>query len=179
MRCIALVGMPASGKSAIVRGVLDLFPLPWRYGLLNGHAGGRLWLVGRYDADQTFPGTDRLSFRASRDLLAWLALGGADDTVVWEGDRFAMPAVLHAVDAMPGVSLQVIVVDTQDTTRQLRARLRQSTQSPAWIKSRATKLARITTEFPHAWRWVNDTPVDLAHHQTQLRALLTAQEVSQ
>lgn len=149
MKVIALGGVPACGKSTLVRHLIAQTTVAPKERFAEGVFGHRLpdWsavVIGTYDDDdEMFPGTDKLSMAAHGPalwLLEKLATEAATRTVIFEGDRLFSSEFLASVGAISGVSVQVVMIEATSETLKDRRTQRGSNQSAAFLKGRKTKV---------------------------------------
>lgn len=104
-RIVALGGEPATGKTTVVRKMIDILgkrgPFQkFEFGLLRGHCStvDKICILGIYSPNETFAGTDRLSMAVMKDAVSFLTLGKSiglrDYSIVFEGDRLFAAAFL-------------------------------------------------------------------------------------
>ena len=148
MKAIAIGGVPASGKSTLVRSLIAQTTVGPKERFAEGVFGHRLpdWnaiVIGAYDDDdEKFPGTDKLSMAAQGPAL-WLLDKLAKDgvrTVIFEGDRLFSSEFLSQAAALPGVTVQVVMVEASPETLKARRAARGSNQAAAFLKGRRTKV---------------------------------------
>lgn len=182
MRIIAIIGVPASGKTELVRGMLHLFREGFSHGLLHGHCdrAGQRYLLGIYRG-WDFDGTDQLSFRAVVDLRAWLPTLPEQAVVIFEGDRFAQLRLLQELLAIH--QLTVVLIDASPETlsrrRDKRAKKTGKPQDKAWLAGRTTKVNRIAGALMgHVLRWENNTKDEQARNLAKLCALIGVEDES-
>jgi hypothetical protein len=160
-RTIAICGLPATGKSRVMLSLLRrLFSSPFKEGLVVGHIddGDGIIVLGDYsDPEHLFPGTDRLSMAAPSAVAGWFARMAASPkqwSVVFEGDRLMCAPVLEAAKAAG--PLTIWQLETSPAAQEARRATRPASQSEAWRKGRATKLANLAATYG----------VELVRHET-------------
>lgn len=149
MRIIAIGGVPACGKSTLVRHLIAQTTLGPKERFAEGVFGHRLpdWnavVIGTYDDDEEmFPGTDKLSMAAHGPTLWFLKKlesEGQTRTVFFEGDRlFCSGVMLEIVRKMP-CTLSIVMVEASAETLKERRDLRGTDQSAGFLKGRKTKV---------------------------------------
>lgn len=188
MRIFAIGGEPATGKSTLVKSILaELEPShAFSFGRMKGHVvkSMNLWILGVYNPDETFPGTDRLSMSVQPhavEFLKQLSLGlspglGVDErpasrrpSVLFEGDRLVNGKFLHVCSSM--AELQFFVLTTTRGTKDLRHEIRKDTQSMEFLTGRATKTKNLCAMFNHR-PLVSETLEDHARNRDLLIAKL-------
>lgn len=166
MRTIAIGGVPATGKSTIMRRVMQLIGpgQSFTYGLcrftLHSQPEGRpsVSVLGTYD-EKDFPGTDRLSMGVQPDAVAFLRSQPFASTVVFEGDRLFNGKFLTAASGCG--PLEIYVIETDPALLSMRHSLaRADVQPESWLSGRRTKVANIQAAFKHVVLR-NDLPQDV------------------
>lgn len=161
MRCVYVIGVPAAGKSSLLRAILPA-PMAFR---VKPFAHVLYGTEGRVTAAQLgaphprFPGTDRLSMAVQRVAVEWLATCPAP-LVIGEGDRlstrpFLEAMALHATDAV------VLWLDVPPEVAEKRCRARGSTQSDTWMRGRRTKVSRLAAALPNVTRIDGTQPPEI------------------
>ena len=77
MKCVAIGGVPATGKTTLVKMIYDKMPkINFEYGLVKGHYDkeNNIALLGLYNQDNTFLGTDRLSMGVNKQFLQYISM---------------------------------------------------------------------------------------------------------
>ena len=101
MRLVGVIGEPATGKTALMRAILERLGDDYegfKFGLLRGRKYvGELYVLGIYRAGELFAGTDRLSMAVQPFAIKFLKVIPATATVVFEGDRLTREGFLMAV----------------------------------------------------------------------------------
>lgn len=153
IRVVALAGVPASGKTTLMRRALELlggppggvFPsAPFPSGLLRFHVlpDSRLLILGDYSSPGTFAGTDRLSMAVAPQVTEFLARREWDGwTAAFEGDRLTGGKLLDQVARI--AELWLIVVDVSAEIWQQRQAERGNRQSAAFLAGRRSKVDRL------------------------------------
>ena len=88
MKSIVIGGVPATGKTTLMRFFLELFSSrrPVKHGLVYGYLlQGNILVVGKYEQEQVFAGTDRLSMAVQPDFD--IVLESRQYNLMFEGDR--------------------------------------------------------------------------------------------
>jgi|CXWK01.1.fsa_nt_gi energy-coupling factor transporter ATP-binding protein EcfA2 len=179
MRTVYVVGMPGSGKSTLIKNLLDLFgvtdqftydhPVPHaRY-----HAAGKdigVWEVGRRRA--AFSGTDALAMNINPKACAWVATldPHGPRVLLGEGDRLANNRFLDACPNLTLVHLSLPVDVAQARMAERAATLGVPLQNPSWWKGRVTKTMNLIATRPCVSLDATADPLLLAQH---LKAALT------
>lgn len=170
LKIIAMGGVPASGKTTLVKRLLLKFrhePFPKNmetvesFGKLKFHSfpRSRIAVLGLYDGGgEVFGGTDRLSMAVQPDAAKFLEYQTRRptkeyDLIIFEGDRlFNRSFLAKCFDA--GAVLG-IVLDVDINTQKKRFKKRKSDQSATFLKGRRTKVENILRELPNVGRYDN------------------------
>lgn len=161
-------GPPAAGKSTLMR---ELTACCHRTAATTLFAHDVLTVGGvpvgielgrRRDA---FSGTDALGMSVNPRAIEWIGRRPAR-LVLAEGDRLANTKFLSAARAA-GYDVTLVCLDADPATLAARADARGSRQSPAWVRGRVTKAARLAeTADAAGWRLIRldatETPSRLA-----------------
>tara|TARA_R100001015_G_C4621996_1_gene179334 strand:+ start:21 stop:536 length:516 start_codon:yes stop_codon:yes gene_type:complete len=138
-RIIAIGGMPASGKTTLMKKIIkEYIPLnTFKYKLVRGMYCPRrlIYFIGVYD-ESTFSGTDKLSMAVQPhfvQLLSKLTKG----VFVFEGDRLFNQSLFDKVKC------EKIIIDAEEETLERRHKQRNDNQSDKFIKAKRTKLNNI------------------------------------
>lgn len=149
-KVVAIGGVPGTGKTFLVRELMnqcgEWFPETVNSLVLteNNPKHG-LRILGRYEADSTFAGTDRLSMAVQPKAVEWVK--SSQENILFEGDRLFNGSFLGSLLSMPDVNLFILYLTTSETILQERYKQRGSNQSEQFIKGRETKYARLKQEM--------------------------------
>jgi|SRR5210317_439186 len=141
-RVVAIGGVPCSGKTTLVREILNNVedePKFFQYGLLRGYISDNVAILGIYKPNDTFGGTDKLSMAVQKDYEKFLQI--TDYNVLFEGDRLFTEKNL--LDLHEKYEQKFIVLDLDEETLEQRHVDRNDTQSDKFKKSRHTKIQNI------------------------------------
>ena len=86
-KCVAIGGVPATGKTTLMKKILTKFTYQnFKFGLLRGHfiKEKNLVIMGIYNND-IFCGTDKLSMAVNKDFIKYVKLNKRN--ILFEGDR--------------------------------------------------------------------------------------------
>ena len=152
MRVIAIGGVPACGKSTLVRHLIAQTTLGPKERFAEGVFGHRLpdWnavVIGTYDDDEEmFPGTDKLSMAAQEHCETFLKelIKQNVETVFFEGDRLFNVTFLKWVALAAG--LKIVMVEATSQVLKDRRNKRGSNQSAVFLKGRKTKVMNVIQE---------------------------------
>ena len=149
---IAIVGVPGTGKSTLMKEFLEMAELydeHWEahkpVDLVEGQIQGDMFVMGKYEEGEVFSGTDRLSMAVQPKAIEYLQSDPAK-FVLFEGDRLTTVSFFQAVK-QAGHTLHIIELTIPDELRKQRYIDRGSDQSEQFIQSRFTKLKNIRSEF--------------------------------
>lgn len=147
LKCIAIGGMPATGKSTLARAIYNEMgnTLNFKFGTLRGHLNQdkTISLLGLYDNDDTFPGTDRLSMAVNPDFVRYAER--QQRHIIFEGDRLFTLNNLRLLSNL--YQLRVVILENSDENLAERQKIRGSKQSEKFIKGRKTKVSKIRDGF--------------------------------
>lgn len=155
-RIIAIGGVPASGKTTLLRKVMSNYELtPFSYGLVKGvyNKELKLYFIGVFDGS-TFEGTDRLSMAVQPDFIKFLNY--VDGVVIYEGDRLFNQAVL---DQYNNLTIKIILEPSNKTLDE-RHKIRQDNQSSTFLKSKRTKINNILKKYDDCIVFNNEDDTD-------------------
>ena len=87
MKAIAIGGVPATGKTTLVKTILNVMKPKsmFKYGLLRGYLANDCSILGIYKKDEVFAGTDKLSMAVQKDFEAYINKNRTH--ILFEGDR--------------------------------------------------------------------------------------------
>jgi cytidylate kinase len=147
MRCVAVGGEPATGKTTMMKEFFKLMKPTHnlKAGLLRGHLNNEtgVSLMGIYNDAGTFLGTDRLSMAVNKDFQKYVRLQKRH--IVFEGDRLFSKDNLALLDQY--YELKIIVLSASEEEKHERHILRGDTQSETFLRGRATKIKNIRDAF--------------------------------
>lgn len=153
-----IAGVPASGKTTIVRTLIEkLLPAPEeiRYGKLRGIKQRNVEVLGVYDGSK-FDGTDRLPMDVINDAIEYIQNTrklSPPRVFIVEGDRLLNKRFLNAVAA------KIIVIDATAEILHQRHQQRRDTQDTAFLKRCRKKVENIIQLY-NLKRYWNNTPQD-------------------
>lgn len=170
MRVVAIIGEPGTGKSTIVRKIIEGMPLlPFKEGLLRGvwSKSMNLYVFGSYDPDEKFPGTDRLSMAVQPDASRFLEfVRTTNPLILFEGDRLGNAKFLEFCQMIADVKL--FHISAEPAAKNERRRFRGDTMKESFLKGRVTKIANLITDFEHQ-TLRNNHPGDLEKNAVIIR----------
>ena len=138
-RIIAIGGVPATGKTTLMRKVIKtLLPLKtFKYGLLRGlyNIDKKVYIMGIYDKS-LFSGTDKLSMAVQPDFIRF-AKKIPQDNIIFEGDRLFNQSLFDKLKC------EIIVIKAKPELIKQRHELRNDTQTEKFKKAKQTKINNI------------------------------------
>jgi dephospho-CoA kinase len=148
MKIIAIGGEPGSGKSTLMKRILEKYkfePKYTSYKLVPYLQFENIYVLGKYEESEVFSGTDRMSMAVQPEAIKFLDFLNKDSIVLFEGDRLFTSSFLeHCID---NFDTTVIYLSTKKETRTERYKERGSDQNETWLAGRETKLNNIMTNF--------------------------------
>lgn len=148
MKVIAIGGEPGSGKSTLMKKLLEVFELEPKYNevkLVPYLQKGNVYVLGKYEEGEVFSGTDRMSMAVQPEAIKFLATLPSNSVVLYEGDRLFTASFLeHCIE---NYDLSIIYLNTKKEVRQERYKDRGSNQNETWLQGRETKIANILSNM--------------------------------
>jgi len=154
---VALGGPAASGKSSIIKSVVEK-TAEVRYNGNNfkwGEVVGEFWtddelvLYGRYNTDRDFEGTDMLSLSANNHAKQFTQmLVGIDEFnyVLFEGDRLYNDSFFEVCREHPDINLRAFVLDVSDEELDRRHEERDDDLDRSWVEGLRSQYERYLNE---------------------------------
>lgn len=146
---IGLGGEPATGKSTIMKYFLGEGFKPIRFGLVYGYINydKKLVVIGKYEKDNKFPGTDKLSMAVQPHFMKFLEKLNLEHkyngmSILFEGDRLFNNKAITEIKAKKYKSKFIVLKVSEDVV-EFRHKDRKDTQSEIFIKGRRTKYKNI------------------------------------
>lgn len=147
LRCVAVGGEPATGKTTMMKNVYSALDgaMNLKYGLVRGHVSKsqNLSLMGIYNEEGTFLGTDRLSMAVNKDFQTFVRK--TDRHLIFEGDRLFSKDNLSLIKQR--FETRIVVLKAREETLHERHILRGDTQSETFLRGRKTKIQNICDQF--------------------------------
>jgi hypothetical protein len=153
-RVIAIGGVPATGKTTLMRRILkewgpfkqieptiDGVKLPM---LVDEQA--KLHILGKYDEGETFAGTDRLSMSIQPTAVKFVQT--TDGVLLFEGDRLFNISFLKSCQKV--CNTKIVCLEADAGLIEERHHIREDNQSAKFKKGRQTKIDNIKAEFDDA-----------------------------
>ena len=148
MKVIAIGGNPGSGKSTLMKRVIEYYTPEKKYDafkLVPYLQNNKIYILGKYDEGEVFSGTDRMSMAVQPEAIKFLASLPADSIVLYEGDRLFTASFLE--DCAEKYDLKIIHLTTTVEVREERYKERNSNQNVTWLQGRETKINNILTNM--------------------------------
>ena len=146
MKCVAIGGVPATGKTTLVKKIYDKMPkINFQYGLVKGHYDkeNNIALLGLYNQNNTFLGTARLSMGVNKQFLQYISM--VQRNIIFEGDRLFSLNNLIKLNEL--YELRIIMLVNSPETLLKRHKDRNDSQTDKFLKGRATKIKNIKEHF--------------------------------
>lgn len=155
-KVIYIAGVPASGKSSLIKLVRDnLFAdfKEFKHGLCRGieSADGKYKMLGVFDGS-TFEGTDKLSMAVINDAIRYikgLQQGKAKTVVFVEGDRLFNHRFLSETHAL------LLIIDADEMVLKSRHEGRGDRQTETFLRSRRSKIENFIKKYKFGRNWNN------------------------
>ena len=146
---ILIGGIPCSGKSTVMRQLIErleepklLEPIP----LFKCQEHGDILVCGQYPKDETFGGTDRLSYGAIPKFRGFVdAMNAQYKHVIIEGDRFFRAEDIEWCVREHETLVYILTVSPEEEKR--RHIEREDTQTEKWLQGRRSQINNIQTNF--------------------------------
>lgn len=148
-KLIAVGGSPGTGKTTLFRKFMEgktwetvepkkMLPAMYCKEL-------DLYVLGKYEAGETFAGTDRLSMAVQP--IAQCFVTECTSNILFEGDRIFNQSFLEFCMGLPNTDLQVVFLKAPKTVLEARYKDRGSDQSEQFLKGRETKYSNLLSNF--------------------------------
>jgi broad-specificity NMP kinase len=148
MKVIAIGGEPGSGKTTLMKRVIELLNPEAKYNdfkLVPYLQKDNIYILGKYEEGEVFSGTDRMSMAVQPEAIKFLAYLPEHSILLYEGDRLFTASFLeHCVERY---ETKIIYLKTDKSVRQDRYKERGSEQNETWLAGRETKVSNIMTNF--------------------------------
>jgi cytidylate kinase len=148
MRVIAIGGEPGSGKTTLMKRIIERFGVEPKYNevkFVPYLQKDNIYILGKYEEGEVFAGTDRMSMAVQPEAIKFLATLPADSVVLYEGDRLFTASFLE--DCLEKYDLEIVYLSTEKRVRLDRYKERGSEQSESWLQGRETKISNILTNM--------------------------------
>jgi len=148
MKVIAIGGEPGSGKTTLMKTIIDHYKVEPKYNnykLVPYLQKNNIYILGKYEEGEVFSGTDRMSMAVQPQAIKFLSSIPNDSVVLYEGDRLFTSSFLeHCIDKY---ELNIVYLKTDKSVRQERYKERGSNQNETWLQGRETKVANILSNM--------------------------------
>jgi ribose 1,5-bisphosphokinase PhnN len=104
-----------------------------------------LYILGKYEPNETFAGTDRLSMAVQPPMQEWIASHNCN--VLFEGDRIFNQSFLEFAMGLPDTDLQIVYLKAPKEMLEQRYKDRGSDQSEQFLRGRETKYSNLLSNF--------------------------------
>jgi uridine kinase len=161
MKLIAIGGEPGSGKTTLMKRVVEHYNLQPKFDevkLVPYHQNQNVYVLGKYEEAQVFAGTDRMSMAVQPEAIKFLTTLADTAVVLYEGDRLFTASFLES--CVENYDTKIIYLSTDRSVRQERYKERGSEQDETWLRGRESKIANILTNFTlmfHTEKFPNNT----------------------
>jgi uridine kinase len=149
MKVIAIFGEPGSGKSTLMKRVMDELQISREvhndFKLVPYHKNENVYVLGKYEEGETFGGTDKMSMAVQPEAVKFLAQLPNEAVLLFEGDRLCTASFLE--DCADKYDTTIIYLRTNKETRQIRYAERGSNQDETWLRGRESKINNIRSNF--------------------------------
>lgn len=148
MKVIAIGGEPGSGKTTLMKRIIQHYNMQPKYEdvkLVPFLQKDNIYVLGKYEDGHVFAGTDRMSMAVQPEAIKFLATLPTESIVLYEGDRLFTASFLE--DCLDKYDLDIIYLSTYKDVRTQRYTERGSEQDETWLRGRETKIANILTNM--------------------------------
>lgn len=167
MKVIAIGGEPGSGKSTLMKEIINHYGVEPKYDafkLVPYLQKENIYVLGKYEEGEVFSGTDRMSMAVQPEAIKFLASVPSDSVVLFEGDRLFTASFLeHCLD---NYDLKIVYLSTTKQIREERYKERGSNQNETWLQGRETKISNIMSNMTlmfSTFKYVNNTLEEQTH----------------
>lgn len=176
-KIIGIAGVPGTGKSTLMNRFLSqttvwkaVTPVP----LLNALYCEELdlYVLGKYEAGETFPGTDKLSMAVQPAAEKFIR--ESTSNFLFEGDRLTNMKFYDFLINLPETDVEFFILKADDQILMERYSERGSDQSEQFLRGRATKIKNIESNMDY-WDYIRTlNNRNKAEQETILNLLLTS-----
>jgi broad-specificity NMP kinase len=148
MKVIAIGGEPGSGKSTLMKRLIQHYSVEPKYNevkLVPYLQKNNIYILGKYEEGEVFSGTDRMSMAVQPEAVKFCAALPENSIVLFEGDRLFTASFLE--DCMDKYNLEIIHLFANKDIQKQRYLERGSEQNETWLRGRETKIANILSNM--------------------------------
>jgi dephospho-CoA kinase len=148
MKVIAIGGEPGSGKSTLMKRLIQYYSVEPKYNevkLVPYLQKNNIYILGKYEEGEVFSGTDRMSMAVQPEAIKFCASLPENSIVLFEGDRLFTASFLE--DCMDKYNLEIIHLFANKDIQKQRYLERGSEQNETWLRGRETKIANILSNM--------------------------------
>lgn len=164
-KLLAIIGAPGTGKTTLVREWMKLrkWSTDKPIDLLDTHLSGDIRLLGKYQNDDVFGGTDKLSMAVQPKAVEYL--NDPSRVTVFEGDRLTSIKFFEAAKNK-GFDIKIIQLTVPNEIREERYKERGSDQNETWLNGRLTKVKNVSNAFSGNPLFDEPSLVEVCEHIT-------------
>ena len=148
-KVLAIGGVPGTGKTSLIREFMKTreWVVAKPVKLLDSHwcEKSNLMLFGKYEGDEVFAGTDKLSMGCQPEAIKYVQQ--SDTNILFEGDRLFTSSFLNILSETAGVELMILVLTCNNKLLKDRYEERGSNQPEIFLKAKRTKISNILNSF--------------------------------
>lgn len=148
-KIIAIGGEPGTGKTTLMREFMKGYE--WKPVEVEKLVSAMyceqldLYVLGKYEDNQVFAGTDRLSMAVQPNAVKFVK--ETKSNIIFEGDRIFNQSFLEFLVEQPNTEVDIIYLTAYDATLKERYIKRGSDQSETFLRGRRTKYQNLLTNF--------------------------------
>jgi broad-specificity NMP kinase len=148
-KVIAVCGVPGTGKSTLFREFMksSTWERTQPAKLVDSEYSKDLdlYILGKYDEGETFPGTDKLSLAVQPEFVKWFKV--TESNILMEGDRLTNMNLYELMSEQPDIEFHIVVLKCKQDLLKQRYADRGSNQSDQFLNGRETKISNIQNNF--------------------------------
>jgi len=148
MKIIAIGGEPGAGKTSLMKKIIEkykMLPAYEAFKLVPYLNKNNYYVLGKYEQDEVFAGTDRMSMAVQPEAKKFLSSLPENSIVLFEGDRLFNSSFLEMCVEL--YDTKIIYLKTSKNVRQGRYEERKSNQNETWLQGRETKISNILSNI--------------------------------
>jgi broad-specificity NMP kinase len=148
-KIVAVGGEPGTGKTTLMRLFMEGYD--WKpveeEKLVSAMYCEELdlYVLGKYEENEVFAGTDRLSMAVQPNAVKFVK--ETKSNIIFEGDRIFNQSFLEFLVEQPDTEVDIVYLQTCDTSLKERYAQRGSNQSETFLRGRRTKYQNLLTNF--------------------------------